>query len=150
MIIVLSPLHAGIGKVPAIIALTIYSLLPIIRNTFISITQTDSSIIQAARGMGMTNIDIILKIRIPLSLPVIMAGVTNAAVMGIGITTIAFLIGAGGLGFFIFEGIARTNRTMIITGTIVVTILGIGTNYLLLFIEDIITPKGLKIKKAEH
>lgn len=97
--------------------------------------------------MGMTEFQIIKDIRIPLSLPVIMAGIRNAAVIGVGITTIAFLIGAGGLGYFIFEGIERTNKSMIISGTIIITVLGIGINYLLILVEELLTPKGLKVKK---
>lgn len=147
LIVILSPFKAGIGKIPSIIALTLYSTLPIIRNTYTSIKQIDPSIIEAAKGMGMTDFQIVKNIRIPLSLPIIMAGIRNSVVIGVGITTIAFLIGAGGLGYFIFEGIERTNRSMILSGVFVITLLGIGLNYLLIFIEDILTPKGLKVKK---
>ncbi len=146
LVILLSPIHMGIGKAPAVVALTTYSLLPITRNTYISLKEVDRPIVGAAYGVGMSRMQVISKVMVPLSLLLIMAGIRNAAVMGVGIGTIAFLIGGGGLGFFIFEGIARTNQQMIIAGTTMIALLGIFTNYVLLYIEEIITPKGLKGK----
>jgi osmoprotectant transport system permease protein len=145
LILILAPFKVGIGKVPAIIALTIYSLLPITRNTYTSLKQTDPSIIQSAYGMGMTARQVVFMIMFPISLPVVMAGIRNAVVVGVGVGTISYLIGAGGLGYFIFEGIQRTNNNMILAGTILISFLGIMLNYLLMVVENVITPRGLKL-----
>jgi osmoprotectant transport system permease protein len=106
----------GIGAVPAIIALTLYSFLPIIRNTYTGITQVDPAIREAARGMGMTDWQLLLQVEIPLALTVILAGVRVATVISIGIATIAAAIGAGGLGVFIFQGISVVNNQLILAG----------------------------------
>ena len=145
MVVLLAPINLGIGVTPAILAIMIYSLLPIVRNTYTALNQVNPRMIEAAKGIGMTQAQILFKIKLPLSIPVIMAGVRNAVVLGISVATFASLIGAGGLGYFIFSGIGRTNFMMILTGTILVSILGIGTNYLLMKTEDWLTPKGLKI-----
>jgi osmoprotectant transport system permease protein len=108
----------GIGAVPAIIALTLYSFLPIIRNTYTGITQIDPAIREAARGMGMTNWQLLLQVEIPLALTVILAGVRVATVISIGIATIAAAIGAGGLGVFIFQGISVVNNQLILAGAV--------------------------------
>ncbi|KAF2956349.1 ABC transporter permease [Marinitoga sp. 38H-ov] len=148
MVILLGPFHMGLGKPPAIIALIIYSLLPMIRNTLVAIYTLDKSIIESARGMGMTEIQILFKIKIPLSIPIIMSGIRNSVVMGVGVATIGYYIAAGGLGYFIFAGLSRGRYEMIITGVILLALLGIGLNYLMLKIEEIITPKGLKIRNT--
>jgi osmoprotectant transport system permease protein len=108
----------GIGAVPAIIALTLYSFLPIIRNTYTGITQIDPAIQEAARGMGMTEWQLLLQLEIPLALTVILAGVRVATVISIGIATIAAAIGAGGLGVFIFQGISVVNNQLILAGAV--------------------------------
>jgi osmoprotectant transport system permease protein len=108
----------GIGAVPAIIALTLYSFLPIIRNTYTGITQIDPAIREAARGMGMTEWQLLLQLEIPLALTVILAGVRVATVISIGIATIAAAIGAGGLGVFIFQGISVVNNQLILAGAV--------------------------------
>ncbi len=144
LIAVLSPLRVGIGKVPAIISLVIYTLLPITRNTYTAILNIDKSIIESAKGMGMNRKEILIKIIFPLSIPFIMAGIRVGFVLGIGVGTIAFLIGAGGLGYYIFEGIERSNFQMILTGTTLISILSIIINYILYFLEIILTPKGIR------
>ena len=147
MVILLAPLKLGLGMVPAIIAIALYSLLPITRNTYIGLNQVPPRMIEAAKGMGMSNKQILWKIKIPLSIPIIMAGVRNAIVLGISVATFASLVAAGGLGFFIFAGIGRSNLKMVLVGAILVSALGIGVNYFLLTVEDWVTPKGLKIKR---
>ncbi len=147
MVILLAPLKLGLGMVPAIIAIALYSLLPITRNTYIGLNQVSPRMIEAAKGMGMSNKQILWKIKIPLSIPIIMAGVRNAIVLGISVATFASLVAAGGLGFFIFAGIGRSNLKMVLVGAILVSALGIGVNYFLLTVEDWVTPKGLKIKR---
>jgi len=147
MVILLAPFNLGLGMVPAIIAIALYSLLPITRNTYIGLNQVPQGIIEAAKGMGMSSKQILWKIKIPLSIPVIMAGIRNAIVLGVSVATFASLVAAGGLGFFIFAGIGRSNLKMVLVGAILVAALGIGVNYFLLTVEDWVTPKGLKIKR---
>ncbi len=115
----------GIGKAPAIAGLVLYTQLPIIRNVYTGIITIDPSIIEAARGMGLSNTKIMFKIKIPLAFPVIMAGLRTATVMGIGIGAIAAYIGAGGLGEYIFQGINRGNDRMIIIGAVMVSLITI-------------------------
>ncbi|MDJ0694210.1 ABC transporter permease [Mastigocoleus sp. MO_188.B34] len=112
------PVLGGIGKVPAIVALTLYSLLPIIRNTYTGISGVDPAIREAGRGMGMTDKELLMQVEIPLAMPVILAGVRVATVIAIGIATIAAAIGAGGLGIFIFRGISTVNNDLILAGAL--------------------------------
>ena len=112
------PIIGGIGPVPAIVALTVYSLLPIIRNTYTGITGVDPAIREAGRGMGMTDRQLLLQVEIPLAMGVILAGVRVATVIAIGIATIAAAIGAGGLGVFIFRGISVVNDQLILAGAV--------------------------------
>jgi osmoprotectant transport system permease protein len=147
MVVALAPLNAGLGITPAVIALTIYSFLPIIRNTVVAARSLDPNTIESAKGMGMTDTQILLKIRLPLSIPIIMSGVRNAVVMGVGVATLGYFVAAGGLGYFIFAGLTRSRYEMVITGVLAVSILGILSNYGLMLFEDLITPKGLKIKE---
>jgi osmoprotectant transport system permease protein len=112
------PIIGGIGTIPAIVVLIVYSLLPIIRNTYIGITSIDAAIIEAGQGMGMSDRQLLLQVEIPLALGVILAGVRVATVIAIGIATIAPAIGAGGLGVFIFRGIAVVNNQLILAGAV--------------------------------
>ncbi|MEA5615196.1 ABC transporter permease [Nodularia spumigena] len=112
------PIIGGIGVVPAIVALTLYSFLPIIRNTYTGIMGVDPAIREAGRGMGMTDKQLLLQVDIPLAMGVILAGVRVATVISIGIATIAAAIGAGGLGVFIFCGIAVVNNQLILAGAV--------------------------------
>jgi osmoprotectant transport system permease protein len=112
------PFLGGIGKIPAIIALTLYALLPLIRNTYTGITSVDPAIREAGRGMGMTDRQLLWMVEIPLALGVILAGVRVATVICVGIATIASAIGGGGLGVFIFRGIATVNNQLILAGAI--------------------------------
>lgn len=112
------PIIGGIGTTPAIVVLTVYSLLPIIRNTYTGITGIDRAIIEAGQGMGMSDRQLLLQVEIPLALGVILAGVRVATVIAIGIATIAPAIGAGGLGVFIFRGIAVVNNQLILAGAV--------------------------------
>ncbi|NJM69975.1 MAG: ABC transporter permease [Scytonema sp. RU_4_4] len=119
----------GIGASPAIVALTLYSLLPIIRNTYTGITGVDSAIIEAGRGMGMTDRELLLQVEIPLALSVILAGVRVATVIAIGIATIAAAIGAGGLGELIFRGIAVVNNQLLLAGAIPAAIIALVADF---------------------
>lgn len=147
MVVVLAPFKLGLGTTPAVLAICLYSILPITRNTYTALHQVSADMIEAATGLGMTNFQILRQIKIPLSIPVIMAGIRNAAVLGISVATFASVVGAGGLGYFIFSGISRSNLKMVSIGAIIVSLLGIAANYLLLKAEDYLTPEGLKIRK---
>lgn len=135
----------GLGKVPAIIALVLYSQLPIIRNTYVGIRNIPPELVEAATGLGMDRWTRLKEIEIPLAMPVIIAGLRNAAVMNIGIAAIAAYIGAGGLGVFIQQGIARAYEDMILAGAILVALLAILIDCGMSLLEKILTPKGIRI-----
>ncbi|MFO7952222.1 MAG: ABC transporter permease [Bacillota bacterium] len=132
----------GIGFTTGVAALVLYSLLPIVRNTYTGIRELDPAIVEAAKGMGMTEKRVLLKIKIPLARPVIMAGIRTAAVMMIGIAAIAAYVGAGGLGELIFSGISRGNQPMIIAGAIGVSIIAVAFDYLLYYGEKRFSVEG--------
>lgn len=119
------PFIGGIGPRTAIVALVLYALLPILRNTFTGISRVDPAVLEAARGMGMTQRQLLWQVEIPLSLSVIFAGIRVAAVISIGLATIAAAIGAGGLGTFIFRGVAMLNDQVILAGAIPAAVLAI-------------------------
>lgn len=130
----------GIGKIPAIIALFVYSLLPILRNTYLGMKSVDENVLDAAKGMGMTPFQIIRKIQLPLAFPIIMSGVRLSAVYVIGWASIAAYIGAGGLGDFIFTGLNNYNLAFIISGSLMVTCIALLFDLLLARIEVSLTP----------
>ncbi len=116
----------GIGIGPALVALFLYALLPIIRNTYVGITEVSPSVTDAARGVGMTNNQILLKVELPVALPVLFAGIRTATVINVGVATLAAYVAAGGLGEFIFGGIALSNTSMILAGAIPAALLAVG------------------------
>ena len=124
----------------------LYSLLPIIKNTYTGLANVDSAILEAGKGMGMTNWQLMRMVQLPLALPVIMTGVRISAVTAVGLTTIAALIGAGGLGQLIYRGISMVNNKMIITGAVPAMVLTLIVDYLLNILERAVTPKGIKKK----
>jgi osmoprotectant transport system permease protein len=132
----------GIGFGPAIIALTIYGLLPILRNTYTGILGVDQAVIDAGTGMGMTSRQVLFMIELPLALPIIMAGIRTATVMVIGVATLAALVGAGGLGDLIFRGIAMARQDLILAGAIPAALLSIIFDYGLKKIEIAVQPKS--------
>lgn len=119
----------GIGVGPALVALFLYALLPIIRNTYVGITEVSLSVKEAARGVGMTENQILTKVELPLALPVIFAGVRTATVINVGVATLAAYVAAGGLGEFIFSGIALSNVNMMLAGAIPAALLAIGFDF---------------------
>jgi osmoprotectant transport system permease protein len=133
------PLLGGIGNTPAIVALTLYSLLPIIRNTYTGITGVDPAIREAGRGMGMTDWQLLFQVEIPLATGVILAGVRIATVIAIGIATIAPAIGAGGLGVFIFRGISVVNNQLILAGAVPAALIALLADLALGWIEQQLT-----------
>ncbi len=112
------PFVGGIGARTAIVALALYALLPIIRNTYVGISGVDPAVVEAARGMGMTGQQMLWQVEIPLSLGVILAGIRVATVISVGVATIAAAIGAGGLGTYIFRGVAMVDNQVILAGAI--------------------------------
>lgn len=133
----------GVGRVPAIVALFLYSLMPILRNTYVGLMDVNADTVDSARGLGMTEMQLILKVDIPLAMPVIMAGIRLSAIYVIAWATLAAYIGAGGLGDFIFNGLSLYQPDLIFGGTIPVIILALLTDYLLGKLEKKITPKGI-------
>jgi osmoprotectant transport system permease protein len=119
----------GIGVLPAIIALTLYSFLPIIRNTYTGIVGIDPSVREAGRGMGMTDWQLLTQVELPLAMGVILAGVRVSTVIAVGIATIAAAIGAGGLGVFIFRGIAVVNNQLILAGAVPAAAIALIADY---------------------
>ncbi|MBZ4654675.1 MAG: ABC-type transporter, integral rane subunit [Peptococcaceae bacterium] len=115
----------GIGVLPAIVALTVYGLLPIVRNTYTGILGVDEAAIEAGVGMGMTSSQVLFMVEIPLALSVIMAGIRTATVLNIGVATLASMIGAGGLGDLIFRGIAMDSTELILAGAIPAAVLAL-------------------------
>lgn len=143
MIPFFSIIGQGIGFVPALTALVLYSQLPIIRNTYTGIKNVDPNVIDAANGLGMKKMQRLIKVELPNGLPVIMAGIRTAVVLNIGIGVIAAFIGAGGLGSLIVQGISRGDMYSIIAGAVLVSLLAIIADTVLLFIQKWLTPKGL-------
>jgi osmoprotectant transport system permease protein len=144
MIPILSLIGQGIGWLPAVVAVFLYSQLPIIRNTYTAIDNVDPALREAARGMGMRPFQRLRDVEIPIAVPVILAGVRTAVVINIGITAIAAYIGAGGLGTFISRGISQSDPRQLITGAIAVSILAVLADYGLLWVQKRLTPRGLR------
>jgi len=125
------PFIGGIGKRTAIVALVLYALLPILRNTYVGLTTIDPAILESAEAMGMTRRQILFRVRFPLALSVILAGIRTATILTIGVATIAAAIGAGGLGSFIFRGVALVNDALLLAGAIPAALLAILADFLL-------------------
>jgi len=122
------PWIGGIGASTAIVALSLYALLPILRNTCTGIEEVDPAVVEAARGMGMTPRQVLWQVQLPLAAPVLLAGIRVSMAMCIGITTIAAAIGAGGLGVFIFRGLAMVNNQVILAGAIPAALFAIAAD----------------------
>ena len=134
----------GIGTPPVVAALVAYSQLPIIRNTYLGITQTDPAAIEAGTGLGMTRLERLRRVRLPVALPVVMAGIRNAVVLLVGLATIGAFIGGPGLGFYIFYGINQGNTAMIVVATVAVSVLALAFDYLFAMTEH-----GLRLRNGE-
>jgi osmoprotectant transport system permease protein len=129
------PLIGGIGPRTAIVALVLYALLPILRNTYVGLTSIDPAVLEAAEAMGMTDTQILTRVRLPLALGIILAGIRTATVITIGVATIAAAIGAGGLGTFIFRGVAMVSDAVILAGAIPAALLATIADLFLALIE---------------
>lgn len=136
----------GVGVAPAIIALAIYSLLPIVRNTYVGISQVDPAAIDAGLGMGMSRWQVFRRVEVPLAAPLVLEGVRTASIQAVGLTTVAALIGAGGLGWFVFRGIGQAAPDLIILGAIPVIILALLVDAIMRTAVRLGTPKGLVVE----
>ena len=129
------PFIGGVGKRTAVVALVLYALLPILRNTYVGLTGIDPAVLEAATAMGMTPWQAMWRVRLPLALSVILAGIRTATVITIGVATIAAAIGAGGLGTFIFRGVAMVSDAVILAGAIPAALLALLADGLLALLE---------------
>ena len=140
--------YLGLGFTPALIALTILGVPPILLNTYTGIRGIDPATIDAARGMGMTQVQIITRIQAPLVLPIIAAGVRTAATQIIATATLAGIIGAGGYGEYIYSGLYQLDNVQILAGALPVAVLAIAVEIILSQVQRVLTPEGLRIEAA--
>ncbi|WP_029946234.1 choline ABC transporter permease OpuBB [Bacillus subtilis] len=134
----------GVGKVPAIVALFFYSVLPILRNTYTGIRGVNKNLLESGKGIGMTSTEQVRLVELPLAAPVIMAGIRTSTIYLIGWATLASFIGGGGLGDYIFIGLNLYQPEYIIGGAVPVTILAIVIDYVLAVAERKLTPAGMQ------
>jgi len=146
-VIALVFIYVGIGAVPAIISLIIYSLVPIVFNATSGILSVPKNIIEAGKGMGFTRNQILWKIKIPIAIPVIMGGIRSASTIIIGTTVVASVIGGGGLGDLIFIGLKLNKPEALFAGAFSSALMAIIIDTILARVEKTITPKGLKVRK---
>jgi len=133
----------GIGTTPALIALIIYSLLPIVRNTFVSLGQVDLAVVDAGSGMGMTRYQVFRRLEMPLAAPLVLEGVRIAAVQAVGLAAVAALIGAGGLGQLVLQGIGQAASDLIILGALPIIGLALVVDILMRTLVRAVTPPGM-------
>ncbi|MDY6935682.1 MAG: ABC transporter permease [Spirochaetota bacterium] len=147
-IIALAFIFVGIGAFPSIIALVVYSLVPIVFNATSGFLSVPNDIIEAAKGTGFTDKQILFRIKMPISMPVIVAGIRSAATINIGTATVASFIGGGGLGDLIFMGLKLYRSDIIIAGSIIVALMAVIIDFILRMIEDLIIPKKIGVIKG--
>jgi osmoprotectant transport system permease protein len=135
----------GIGEVPAIIMVILYSLLPLIKNTYVGLSGVDPNLIEASKGMGMTDRQILFRIKLPVAYPLIMAGLRISVVSAVGLMTLAAFIGAGGLGYLVYSGVQTVNNAMILSGAIPAMLLALLLDFFVGKTEDILTPYGIQV-----
>lgn len=140
----------GIGLKAAVVALYVFSLLPILQNTIAGIHSIDQKMIDAAKGMGLTSLQILFKIELPQASYSILAGIRTSLVINVGTAALAYLIGGGGLGVWIFTGIQLFDHTFLLSGAIPLTLLAILIDYLLKGIQFLCVPKGIRLAKQNH
>ena len=126
---------SGIGDTTAIIALTIYALLPMVRNTYTGMTTVSPQLLDAATAMGSTRIQVLLRVRLPLALPVIVAGIRSMTVMTIALSGISSFIGAGGLGVAVYRGITTNNKAMTLAGSLLIALLAVVADFFIGMVE---------------
>lgn len=134
----------GIGFKPTVIALFLYALLPIVRNTYTGVKEVTPELLEAAKAMGMNRLQVLVKVQIPIALPVIIAGIRTATVICVGTAALAALIGAGGLGSLIYRGLQQLVTEYIVVGAVLSALLALIFDFILGVIEIVLTPKGLR------
>ncbi len=134
----------GLSRQSAVLALVLYSMLPILRNVYVALNEVDKNILEAAKGMGMSETQILRKVQLPLALPVILAGVRVATVMMVGIGTLAVYIGERNLGVLIEQGLTRSRSDMIITGALLVTVFVVIIDFFIGWLEKTVVSKGIQ------
>lgn len=144
MIPLLSPIGHGIGAVPAIIAAFLYSLLPVVRNTYTAFISLPAGLREVGRGIGMTFWQRLRWVEIPMTLPVIFGGIRTAVVMNIGVMAIAAVIGAGGLGLLLLNGIGSSDIRMLVAGALMICLLAMVLDWLLYRLQHMLTPRGIR------
>lgn len=132
-----------VGFRSAVIALVAYAFLPILRNTVVGLEQVDANLVDAARGMGLSPGQVLRKVEMPLAIPVILTGIRTALIINIGTATLAFLFGAGGLGFVIFQGIQLNREPVLLTGIVLASGLALAVDYLASVAQHVLKPRGL-------
>ncbi len=142
-VIVLLAITVGIGFGKAVIALVIYSVLPVLRNTMVGLQQVDRSLVDAGRGMGMTKSSVLLRVELPLAVPVMLAGIRTALIINVGTATLATFTNAGGLGDIIDAGLVLDRRPVLITGAVLVAVLALTIDWLAGLAERVLRPRGL-------
>lgn len=142
-VLALLAIFVGLGFYPALAALVAYSFLPVLRNTMVGLRQVDRSVIESARGMGMTKTAVLFRIELPLAIPIMLAGIRTALVITVGTAALVTFIGAGGLGALIETGIALNRTPVLITGAVLTAVLALLIDWLAGVAEDILRPKGL-------
>lgn len=143
VIVLIAVLTGQFGFKIAVVSLIIYAFLPILRNTMVGIQQVDRSVIEAGRGMGMTNTAVLFKIEIPLAIPIMLAGIRTALIIVVGTAALATFINAGGMGDIINSGIKLSKDTILITGSVLTAVLALSVDYIAGIAEDVLKPKGL-------
>jgi osmoprotectant transport system permease protein len=142
-VLALSMSVLGLGTIPAIFALWLYTLLPIVRNTYQGILSVSPATLEAARGMGMTNAQILWRVELPNALYVMIAGIRTALVINVGTVPLAFLIGGGGLGQLIFTGIDLFNTGMLLAGAVPTALIAVVVDFILGLIAFYFVPRGV-------
>lgn len=143
-LLVLFAIALGFGTFWAIVALVIYTFLPVLRNTMVGINQVDRSVIEAGRGMGMTKNAVLFKIELPLAIPIMLAGIRTALILAVGTATLATFINAGGMGDMIDTGLSLSRESILITGALLTAVLALSIDYVAGVAEDILKPQGLR------
>jgi osmoprotectant transport system permease protein len=142
-ILVLLAVTVGIGFEQAIYALVLYAVLPVLRNTMVGLDQVDPTLIEAGRGMGLSSRGVLVRIELPLAVPVMLAGIRTALVINVGTATLATFIGAGGLGWIINQGNVQNRTPVLLTGSALTSVVALALDWIAGIVEDVLRPKGL-------
>lgn len=134
----------GIGWTPAVIALTLYAMLPVVRNTYAGLADVEPELVEAGKGMGMSRLQLLVLVELPRALPIVLGGLRIACVQNVGNTAVAALIGAGGLGVFIFQGLGQSALDLIMLGAVPTIFLAVGVDAFFQVLIRLVTPRGLQ------